>query len=260
MRIPISDLTLHCNVTGQGDPVLFIHGFPISGEMWKPTVDRLGPAWRCIVPDLRGHGQSDASATTTMARLVDDLAELLEALPESRPAVVVGLSLGGMLAFEFFRRHRPRVRALVLCDTRANAETEKGVAVREATAQTALTAGTRAVVDQMVPAVFGSHFPPDQCRYWYDLMCRTSPVGVAATARAIGARRESFTTLPQIDCPTLVVAGDQDTFTPPDQMRAIHDAIPGAQWALISGSGHVPPIEAPDEFARILRTFLETLP
>ena len=91
-------------------------------------------------------------------------------------------------------------------------------------------------------------------------MGRTSPVGVAATARAMAHRAESFSTLPRIDCPALVLVGAQDAATPPDSMRAMHAAISGARWAEITGAGHVPPLEQPGKFAEALRSFLVSLP
>ena len=135
MRVTVSDVSLHCEITGAGRPVLFVHGFPITGAMWQPAVGRLGPGFRCIVPDLRGFGQSDVSESVTIARFADDLIELLDDIGEIRPVVLVGLSMGGIIAFEFFRRHRDRLRALVLCNTRANAETAEGAAKREQVAQ-----------------------------------------------------------------------------------------------------------------------------
>jgi 3-oxoadipate enol-lactonase len=256
MRIQIAETALYCEVHGEGPPVLFVHGFPISGEMWRPTVERLGGRWRCIVPDLRGHGRSEVSETVTIARFADDLAEVLNAVGEPRPVALVGLSMGGIVAFEFFRRHRLRLRALVLCDTRASAETPEGIARREATAEAALRDGTQAVVDQMA-GLFGPAFPAEQRAYWTSLMAQTPARGAAAAARALAGRGESFSTLPQIDCPTLVVAGELDTFTPLETLREIHRGIPGSRFTVIPNAGHVPPVEQPDLFAAVLRDFLD---
>lgn len=258
MRIKIADTTFYCEVTGDGPPILFVHGFPISGEMWRPTVERLGGGWRCIVPDLRGHGRSGVSESVTITQFADDLAELLDALDERRPVVLAGLSMGGMIAFEFFRRHQPRLRALVLCNTRANAETPAGVARREAVAQTALRDGTRAVVEQM-KGLFAPTFPAEQSAYWTNLMAQTPAQGAAAASRAMGSRVESFSTLPKIDCPTLVVAGAQDTFTPVETLREIRRGIPGSRFEIIENAGHVPPVEQPERFAAVLRESLETI-
>jgi 3-oxoadipate enol-lactonase len=259
MNIPLGDCELYCDMRGQGAPLLFVHGFPVSGAMWRPTVQQLGGGWRSIVPDLRGHGQSGVSAQVTITRFADDLAELLDALNERRPAVIIGLSMGGIIAFEFYRRHRQRVRALVLCDTRANADTPEGAARREALAQTALQQGSRAVADAMIDGVFAPDAPPELKAHWHEVMAQTPPAGVAAAARALAQRRESFSTLAHIDCPTLVVVGADDALTPVESMREIHGRIRGSRLEVIPGAGHLPPVEQPDHFTRVLRSFLEAL-
>ena len=257
INIQLGDCELYCKVRGQGTPLLFVHGFPVSGAMWRLAVERLGDGWRCIVPDLRGHGQSSVSEQVTIPRFADDLAELLDALDERTPAVIIGLSMGGIIAFEFYRRHRQRVRALVLCDTRANADTPEGAARREALAQKALREGSRAVADAMIDGVFAPGAAPELKAHWHTVMAQTLPAGMAAAARALAQRPESLSTLPQIDCPTLVVVGADDTLTPVESMREIHRLIRGSRLEVIPGAGHLPPVEQPDYFTRVLRSFLE---
>jgi len=240
-------------------PVLFVHGFPITGEMWYAAAESIADRWRSIVPDLRGHGQTQPTPEASMSQYAADLLALLDALSEKRPVVLVGLSMGGMIAFEFFRRHRDRLRALVLCNTRAIPDTPEGVAKREAVAQTALRDGSAAVVDAMLPSLFGPAIPDDLRRRWRDIMARTPPLGVAAAARALAYRPDSRPTLPQIDVPTLVVAGDADKLTPLEQLEEIHRGIPGSRLVVISQAGHVPPIEQPRAFNAELRRFLDEL-
>lgn len=259
MLIEIDNLAVHCEVVGEGEPVLFIHGFPLSGEMWRGASEALSDRWRCIVPDLRGHGRSGASAGATMARYADDLAALLDMLKELRPVVVVGLSMGGYIAFEFYRRHRVRVRAMVLCDTRAEADAPDGAAKREAMAQDVLKNGSRAAADAMIDKLFATGTSPQLRQHWLDAMSRNPPVGVAAAARALATRPDSTPTLATIDCPTLLVVGREDAITPLAAMEAMASAIEGARPEIIEGAGHMPPVEQPGEFNRILRGFLESL-
>lgn len=259
MHIAVNDREIHYDTFGDGPPVLFVHGFPLSGSMWSETARGLSDRWRCIVPDLRGHGCSAATATVSIADFADDLAGLLDALGEGRPAVLAGLSMGGIIAFEFFRRHRTRLRALVLSNTRANPETPEGAARREAIAQAVLRDGSRAGVDAMIGQVFGPGFPSARREEWARRMAENPPIGVAAAARALAGRADSFPTLPRIDCPTLVVAGDQDAITPPDLMRDMHQRIRGSEFAVVPDSGHVPPVEQPERFAAAIRRFLERL-
>lgn len=260
MKIRTDGAVLHVEVRGRGDPILFVHGFPLSGEMWHGVAERLAGRWMCVMPNLRGHGESEATEEMTIGRYADDLAAVQQEVCGGRPAVVVGLSMGGIITFDFFRRHRERVRALGLVCTRANAESAEGIARREAMAQAALREGSRAVAYMMIGNAFGPKVDPKVREYWHGIMCRTSPVGVAAAARAMGSRPDSFETLARIDCPTLVVAGEDDSLTPAEGLRAIHEGIRGSEYHVISESGHVPPVEKPEAFVRVLEGFLESLP
>lgn len=260
MQFQIDGVSLHYETIGEGEPILFIHGFPLCGAMWRPTARRLPAGWRAVLPDLRGHGRSDASDRVTIARFADDLAALLDVLGETRPAVVCGLSMGGIIAFEFFRRYRAHTRALILADTRATPEPPEGVERREAMARAALERGAAAVVDMMFDQVFARSAPRSLKDEWRVIMNATPPAGVAAAALALAGRPDSNPTLAKIDCPTLVVCGESDEITPPAGMRTIHEAIGGSNFALIPGAGHVPPLEAPEAFAAAVGEFLRTLP
>lgn len=261
MQHVINGCSLHYAIAGPptAPSILFIHGFPLSGEMWHTAANHLSNRWRCIVPDLRGHGRSQATAEASIGLYADDLASLLDALGETRPAVVVGLSMGGMIAFEMLRRHRGRVRALVLCDTRATPEPPEGLAKREAMAQTALREGSAAVADAMLPNLFAKTTPDSVRRTWRDRMAATPRAGIAAAARALAARPDSRPTLPQVDCPTLVLVGDADVLTPPEQLMEIHRGIRGSRFVTIDGAGHVPPVEQPAAFSLALGEFLDGL-
>ncbi len=259
-RIPVADGELYCTVRGDGPPVLFIHGFPLDGTLWHPTAERLAGLYRCIMPDLRGHGRSSVAESMTIARYADDLVEVLAALEVREPVVVVGLSMGGVIAFDLFRRHRARLRALVLVDARANEEPPEGVARRHALAELVLREGSRAAAEALIGPLFAPGVAPALRQEWYERMAATPPVGVAAAARALAAREDSRPTLPRIDCPTLVVAGAEDAITPVELLREIHTRIRGSRFAVIPGAGHLPPIEQPDRFAAVLAEFLQSLP
>ncbi len=239
--------------------VLFVHGFPLSGEMWSRTPEAISDHWACIVPDLRGHGRTPPAERVSIESLARDLWRTLDLLGVLGPPVIVGLSLGGIVAFEMFRQNRSGVRALVLCCTRSNPEPPEGVARREAMAQAALTKGSGIVADMMIGPLFAPGFDERVREEWRARMARTPPLGIAATARALGARPDSGPTLAAIDVPTLVVAGEHDTITPPEGLLAIHDRIAGSRFEMIAGCAHMPPVEQPDAFARVLGGFLDSL-
>jgi len=259
MQTMIDQVSIHHEVVGDGKPILFVHGFPLSGLMWRPTVERLG-GWKCVVPDLRGHGQSGASERVTIKRFTDDLVALLDAIGERRPVVVCGLSMGGVVAFDYFRRYRERLRALILTDCRANAETPKGAMQREKLAQAVLRNGSVVAADTMVDKLFARGADAALRRSWHEIMAATPPMGVAAAARALALRPDSRPTLAEIDVPTLLVFGEEDEITPPELARDMHGAIRGSRLAIIPGAGHLPPVEQPDRYADTLQAFLKTLP
>lgn len=256
MRIEIDGVSLHCEVSGEGEPVLFVHGFPLSGELWGPTVERLEGRVRAIVPDLRGHGASEASAEVDMGRYAGDLLAVLDVLGERGPVTLVGLSMGGYVAFEVCRRAPERVKALVLVDTRADADSEDGARGRLETAERALREGSAGIADGLVEKLFSPAASAGLRERWRAIMAATPPEGVAAALRAMAARPDSFATLRDLRAPVLVVVGEDDAITPPADARRMHEAAPRSRLEVIPGAGHMTPVEQPDRFTSLLREFL----
>ncbi len=243
-----------------GQPVLFVHGFPLSGEMWLPTAEALDAAhpgrFRLVVPDLPGFGRTPAEEGVTLGAYADRLASLLEHAGVDRPAAVVGLSMGGSIALEFFARHRERVAALALVDCRAEADGPEKREQREELAQRALSEGAHVGADAVIDAAFHADAPEGLKVIWREKMSSSSPEGVAAASRALASREDRTGLLGEIDVPTLVVVGDGDRITPPEGMRAMAESIEGARFEEIAGAGHLPPIEATEAFAGVLGSFL----
>ncbi|MHC4931552.1 MAG: alpha/beta fold hydrolase, partial [Planctomycetota bacterium] len=208
MRIPIDGLAIHCEEHGKGEPtLLLVHGFPLSGALWEPLVPELSPDFRMIVPDLRGLGRSEGSSDVSIARFADDLAQVLEATVGTAPVVVIGLSLGGYIAFEFCRRHEERVLALVATNTRAQADSPENARIRHETAERVLKEGSSVVADSMVELLFGPAAPAGLRTRWRDIMAASRPEWVAATLGAMAKRPDSFDTLRDLDRPALIVVG-----------------------------------------------------
>jgi pimeloyl-ACP methyl ester carboxylesterase len=268
MRLARPDgVSIHVRLDGPrtAPPVLFIHGFPFSGEMWASTVSALEDRFLCVTPDLRGHGLSDPARdaeSATIATYADDCAAALAECAPGRPGVICGLSMGGIIALEFFRSHRGLVRALVLCDTRANPETPEGITMREQRARLALekgAAGVRQIADAMIQNILAPDHDPGVRDAVQAMMVGTDPVGLAAASRALGMRPDARPTLPRIDVPTLLIVGEEDAITPPELMRDVQRSVPGSRLVVIPGAGHVPPLERPEDFNGALRAFVERL-
>ena len=243
-----------------GIPILFVHGFPLDHSMWRRQIDFFQEHERVIVPDLRGFGGSDVTAgTVTMEQHADDLAELLEAMNVQEPVIFCGLSMGGYIGWQFWKRHRRRLRALVQCDTKAVADTPEASANRLKLAGRIVTEGTGFLAEVMLPKLFASGTfaeQPEMVEAMRRVMETAPREGVAAASRGMAVRENFVEQLEQIDVPTLIVVGEHDVIAPPEEMQAIADAIPEAVWLQIPGAGHMAPLEDPIVFNEALAEFI----
>jgi 3-oxoadipate enol-lactonase len=258
MNALIDGVSLYYEVHGSGEPVLLVHGFPLSGRLWGPAIALLQDRLKLIVPDLRGHGRSGVGKDVTMARYADDLAALLDVAGVEGRVTVVGHSMGGYIAFELYRRHPERVRALVLVDTRAGTDTEGAAEGRRETARQALRDGSRVIADALVDRLFAPTTPDALRERWHEIMAATPPAGVAVALRAMAERPDSHPTLREIDRPVLVVVGADDAITPPEEARRMHGAVQNSRLEVVPEAGHMTPVEQPERFAGVLRDFVET--
>jgi pimeloyl-ACP methyl ester carboxylesterase len=229
--------------------------------MWEPQVTALVGECRCIPIDFRGFGDSTASPPYSIDRYADDVAAVLDTLQIQR-AVIAGLSLGGYVAFAFWRRHRERVRGLILADTRAGADTADNVARRRYLIGLANEQGSSAVANAQIAGLVGKT-TRDKRPDIYDAIHRSiaqAPVdGIVGALEAMIARPDSTPTLATIDVPTMVIAGSEDVATPPRESRAMHSAIAGSRIEILQGAGHLSNVERPAAFNTVVAEFLATL-
>ena len=260
-RVRIGEIVLAAAVEGEGPVLLFVHGFPLDHSMWDAQRAAFAATHRVIVPDLRGFGQSDVTpGTVTMERLADDLSLLLEALDVEGPVVLCGLSMGGYVAWQFFRRHCDQLAALVLCDTKAVGDTEQAAHGRHELAGRVLDEGAAVVARAMAPKLFARSTMEQQAdivERTRAVIERTSPEGIAAALRGMAMRDDSTGLLAEIDVPTLVVVGEHDEISPSEEMRGMAERIRGATFVEIEGAGHMAPLENAGAVNAALRAFLE---
>lgn len=258
----INDTRLSFVDEGQGQPILLVHGFPLSRAIWQPQIEALSKYFRVIAPDLRGHAESEApDGVYDMNIFANDLEALLEAR-QCGPVVLVGHSMGGYISFDFYRRYTQKVRGLVLFCTRAGADSEEGKASRENLAQRAEREGAAAVAEQMLPKMLAAATTssrPDLVAQVRQIMLATSIYGMAGALRGMAARPSSVDLLPKIAAPTLVIAGTGDLIIPAEEAEAMARAIPNAQLRLISKAGHLASLENASEVNAILQNFLVSL-
>lgn len=258
----VNGVRLAYSDSGSGSPVvLLVHGYPLNRSMWDPQLGALRQVARVIAPDLRGFGASEPGpdGPLTMDQHADDLCALLDALHVPEPVVYVGLSMGGYVGFAFWRRHAERVRAFVLADTRATADTAEGVAGRHAlAAQAEQQASPRPALDAMLPRYFSPSLRPGALpeHLARGMILSSSVRAVADGARGLALRPDSVTDLESITVPTLVIVGEHDVLTPPSDSELIAARVPRARLVRIEQAGHMANLENPDAFNTALLEFL----
>lgn len=263
-QVQLKDILMAVEVQGAaGPPLLLLHGFPLDHRMWRDQIDALSARSRVVAPDLRGFGRTElGSGAVTMERMADDLAGLLDELNITEPVVLAGFSMGGYVAFQFLRRHPDRVRALILCDTRALADSPEAAAGRRQTAAKVLEEGASVTAEAMLPKMFSPQTAaarPTLVDRTRRMMLACPPAGIAAALDAMAARADVRALLPTIQVPTLVLVGELDAISSPAEMREIAEAIDGAAYQVVSGAAHLTPMEKPAEVSAAIATFIRSL-
>jgi 3-oxoadipate enol-lactonase len=246
---------------GSGIPLLFIHGWPHDRTLWAGQVSGLSTQARCLAPDLRGFGASTVRGPWSIDQFADDLAGLLAARQIDR-AVVCGLSMGGYVALAMLRRHRALVRGLILTSTRATADTPEGREKRARLIEFVQGHGVDALAGRQLKAMIGAttfESRPDVRESLRQMMAAAPLEGVVGALRAMAERADASDLLPTIDVPTLVVGGAEDTFTPPDELRAMADRIPECRFELLAAAGHACAYERPGAYNHVVGEFLSRL-
>lgn len=249
-------------VLGNGPSVVLLHPFPANHEFWVPVAEELSSRYRLILPDLRGHGESDVGdGLAIMAKHSADLVRVMDDAKVSR-APLIGVSIGGYILFEFWRKHRERVAALGLCNTKAPADNAEARAGRLQAANDVLEHGTEPFLQSMVSRVLAKttqETRPDLVDGALRMMRQMSPEDIAQVQRGMAERPDSIDTLKTINVPTLLVTGDEDVLTGINEAELIRRHVAGSQLRVIPKAGHYSPWEQPAEAARICRQFLNSL-
>lgn len=247
---------------GEGTPVVLLHGFPFRSEMWDPQFEGLGGKFRLIAPDLRGFGRSALPEPDgySMAAFAGDVAALLNHLQIPR-VVLGGLSMGGYIGFEFLRRHPDRVTALVLADTRPDADAPEVRARREAQQKQVREASGASLVTPMTQAILSEETRAERPEVVAALKATMDQDDRSwiGGLEAMKNRTDSTADLDAISVPTLIVVGEHDALAPPDVARTMHERIPDSRLVVLEGAGHVSSLEAPALFNAALESFLNEL-
>jgi 3-oxoadipate enol-lactonase len=247
---------------GELNPLVLIHGFPLDRRVWTQQSCGLADAASVITPDLPGFGESaPRPGAATMDGYADAVRDVMDYVGAGA-SVIGGVSMGGYVALAFARRYPQRVRALVLVDTRAGADSDDAKKGRDETAALVRAQGSAALADKMLVKLLTEETFRENASLKDDLramLASQPPEGVVAALAAMRDRPDSTPMLGKIAVPTLVVCGENDAVIPPDESKSLASAIPGAKAAWIAGAGHLPNYERPNEFNEVLRSFLKGL-
>lgn len=262
MNTTINGISLEYEDRGRGLPVILLHAFPLNRRMWEEQLSFLGGHCRAIAVDLRGFGGSSSSeGPSQMSQMASDVRGLMSHLSIDR-AALVGLSMGGYVALAFYRNYPESVCGLVLADTRATADTEEARERRLQNAERAEREGAHVIVDEMIPLLL-SHRAlesrPDVVRHVRSIAAQASAAAIAGALRGMAQRVDSSGLLPRIECPTLVLVGENDSPTPPKEAEVMHSLIPGSTFRLIRNAGHLSNVENPEEFNAGLLEFVNSM-
>lgn len=251
---------LHYRAAGTGRPLVLLHAFPLSSAMWLAQREALADLCQVITPDLRGFGGSAlGEEPPSLDAMADDVAALCDRL--ALPSVILGgLSMGGYVAMALLRRHRDRIAALVLADTRAAADPPAVRETRERIAQSvAADPASHVLLDEVLPALVGETTVRERPLVYGRVRALVQAAPAAAVAwaeRAMADRPDSAPTLRAADVPALVVVGEEDTLSPPAEAQALVDLLPAAGLVRIPRAGHLSAVEDPEAFTAALRAFV----
>ena len=261
-RVSSDDAEIFYDMTGSGPPVVLLHPFPANRDLWLPVAKMLASRYRLIIPDLRGHGESSlGNGIATMQKHAEDIARVMDGAGVDR-APLVGVSIGGYAIFEFWRCFRDHVSALVLCNTKAQADMPEARANRLQVAEDVLQRGTGQFFEDMAQKLLGEttrRSRPDLVEGALRMMRKMSAEDVAAVQRGMADRPDSVPTLKTITVPTLIITGDEDIMTGIPEAELMKQHIPGGQMKVVAKAGHYSPWEQPEEVGSLLRHFLDSV-
>lgn len=254
-HIFLPDLRLHADISGpeNGAPLVLLHALGLDATIWDDLLPLLPESLRILRIDLRGHGGSDTPAPPyAMGALIRDTERAMDHFG-LKDAAVLGLSIGGLVAQGLAVKRLDLVRALILSNTAAKIGRPETWQPRiDAVAAGGMAAITAPTLERWLGRNWATHPAEPRLRA---LLLQANPQGWIGCAAAISGS-DFYQTTATLRLPTLVIAGANDASTPPDLVRETADLIPGHRFALMRGTGHIPPVEKPAEYAALIGQFL----
>ena len=262
MKEIINGLSVFLEGNSKNKPIVFIHGFPYDHTMWKAQIEKLSEKYFCVSYDIRGLGESPVGdGQFTMESFVDDLEAIIDQQKLDKP-ILCGLSMGGYIGLRALERFEEKFSAVVLCDTRADADGNEGKSKRAAAIKRINTEGLAPFVKDFITNCFGDGYKQTNPEELEKIIAKSSSfnlVGVKGCLLAMLGRNDTTEFLNKIKIPALVICGEFDALTPPAVMKPLAEKINGAGFVVIKNSGHMSPIENPKEVNEAITKFLARL-
>jgi pimeloyl-ACP methyl ester carboxylesterase len=263
MRTEISPgISLSYQFTGTGQTIVFLHPFPMDHRLWKSQVEHFAPHYQVLTPDLRGFGNSDGfgAQTPSIEQMADDLNALLDVLKITEPIVLCGLSIGGYVALRFAQKYFSRLRGLVICDSRAEADTDETKAGRDRMIAFAKEHTPREIVEKVLSGLLGKtslRTRPELIERVKEIGSSQSQQAILDTLAALRDRPDATEWLPQITIPTLLIFGEEDALAPSHVIETLHASLPQCTLVKLPKAGHFSNLEQPKLFNAALENFLQ---
>ena len=241
---------------GAGWPLVLLHAFPLTAEMWRPQLDRVPDDWRFIAPELA------SAVPASGARSIDDYARDVGALIDALHidiAAIGGLSMGGYITFALFRQSPALFSGMILADTRPQADSPQARDARAGMRALLARDGVSAIADHMIPRLLSARVvqeQPDVVRHVRAMIESSAPRAVDAALEAMMTRPDSTADLARVSCATLVIVGKEDAVTSVSEADAMHRAIERSVLVTLPEAGHLSNLERPEAFSRALGDFL----
>ncbi len=257
-----NNITIYQEGNENNRPIIFAHGFPYDHFLWDDVISLLKDNFRCNTYDIRGLGKSDAGdGQYTIEMFVDDIENIIDELELKKPALC-GISMGGYISFRAIERMEEKFSAAIFCDTKPLADDNAGRLKRAEGIKKINKLGVQKFVEDFVPTCFADSSIKSLGKKYIDILDRSkkfSPVGVKGCLLAMAARTDTTDYLPKIKIPSLFICGDEDNFTPPDQMEKFADQVGNSIFKVVPSSGHMTPIENPEFVADAINNFLSKI-
>ena len=254
---------LACTDQGVGSPLVLLHGFPLSRKMWDLEVESWSQNFRVIAPDFRGFGDSPMfEGEFSMAGCAEDVADLVATLGIRENILLLGLSMGGYIAFEFVRRYPGMLSGLILVGTQPAADSDAAKQARYETAEFVRRDGTSALADRLIPRFLGKTTLATKrtvVETLRRLIQSSSPDVVAQASYGLASRSDSTPLLNEIKIPTLIIAGAEDAIIPFAQVETMHREIRESDLVVVEQCGHLINLEQPKLFGRVVSDFINRL-